>query len=242
MAVRSDALTTLANLKSAVGIASADTSKDSYLELCIDRATWLIESQCGRKFTEGTQGGFKARKYNGGASTHATTGVSDEDYVYFSGATLDRGGDTLVDPDTGQGFFYLPAWPVQANSVLTFALDVLSSRSSSGGETWDATSYAEFDSFVVDRPNGILRLLGGPFHHGFRNYRVTMAAGFQFGAAQPYVPPDLEALCIETAKGIYRDNRNVTSESIGTWSRSYNKDMEDQLVQQTLARYSRIAL
>jgi Phage gp6-like head-tail connector protein len=242
VAVATDAITTLANLKAAVGIATADTSKDTYLEQCINRATWLIEEMTGRKFNEGMNGGFKARRYNAGVSTHTTTTVADEDYIYFSGSTKDYGGDTVID-DHGNGAFYLPAYPVRANAEtgsVTFALATLSDRSSGGGgDTWDTTSYVEFDQFIVDRPNGILRLIGGIFAPGTRNYRVTMAAGFLYGGAQPYVPPDLEGLCIEMARGIFRDNRNVTSESIGTFSRSYNKDLEDPVIKRTLARYSR---
>lgn len=240
-----DALTTLANLKDTVGIATLDTSKDNHLERCINRATWLIENEAGRKFNEGMQGGLKARKYTDTTSpgTHGTTGVSNEDYIYFDGTTKDKGGHTLVNPESGTGEFYLPVFPVQANSVLTFGLAVLSARAA-GGETWDTASLVENDHFIVDRNNGILRLLGGVFAPGKKNYRVTMAAGFQFGSAQPYVPPDLEMLCIEMAKQLFRDNRAVTSESLGTWSRSYSAVLlqEDPVVQATLARYTRFSL
>lgn len=189
-------------------------------------------------------GGFKARRYNNGGSTHGTTGVTDEDYIYFDGTEKRFGGHTGVNPDTGLGEFYLPAYPVQANAVLTFALAVLSSRDSSGGEVWDTTSYTENDEYIVDRNNGVLRLLGGHFTPGTKNYRVTMAAGFQYGAAQPYVPPDLEMVCIEFAKQLYRDNRSVTSETLGTWSRSYNAELlkDDPIIQKTLAKYTRYAL
>ena len=246
MAVNADALTTLANLKAAVGIATADTSKDTYLEQCINRATWLIEDTTNRKFNEGQNGGLKARKYTDitTPSTHGTTGVSNEDYIYFSGTNKMHGGDTITD-ERGCGVFYLPAYPVRANSEtnsVTFALAVLNGRSNSGGDDWDTTAYAENDNYVVDRPNGVLRLLSGCFIPGTRNYRVTMAAGFLYGAAQPYVPPDLEGVCIELAKGIFRDNRNVTSESIGTWSRSYDKAREDPYVQRILQKYTRPVL
>lgn len=240
-----DALTTLDNLKNAVGVATADTSKDNHLERCINRATGVIEDMTGRKFNGGTQGGLKARKYNGASGSHTTTGITSEDYVYFSGYTRDCGGDTCVE--NGCGVFHLPAYPVRANDEAqsdAFALAILSTRGSGTGETWDTTSYVEFDQFVVDRQNGVLRLLGGPFAAGHRNYRVTMAAGFLYGAAQPYVPPDLEALCVEIAKGIYRDNRAVIGESIGSWSRQYSVTMlqEDQLTRAVLARYSRPVL
>lgn len=243
--MNTDALTTLANLKSAVGIATADTSKDTFLEQCINRATWLIEDATNRKFNNGTQGGLKARKYNGSSGTLTLGGsdtIASEDYLYVNGYTTDYGGDTIIE--NGHGVLYLPAYPVQANSVLTFQLAVLSDRGSgvSGGETYDATTYTEWDDFIVDRQNGILRLLGGPFSAGLRNYRITMAAGYLYGSAQPYVPPDLEGLCIEMAKGLYRDNRNLQSESIGSWSRSYDRQKEDPVTKGILARYLRPVL
>ena len=242
--LNSDALTTLANLKAAVNIATADTSKDTLLEQCINRATGLLEEMTNRKFNEGLSGGLKARNYNGSSGTLTLGGsdtIASEDYVYFSGIPKSHGGDALVD-DLGRGYVYLPAYPVLANSVLPFALDCLSSRSAAAGELWDATSYAEFDSFIVDRPSGVLRLLGGQFGWGEKNYRVTMAAGYRYGSAQPYVPPDLEAAVIELAKGIYRDNRGVTSESIGSWSRSFDRSKEDPVVCAAVAKYSRICL
>ena len=239
------ALATLSNLKDLVGVASADTSKDYHLERCLNRATWVIEHLTGRKFNNGTSGGLKARRYNGNTATppanvHGTTGVTDEDYLYFSGATKDQGGDTVID-ERGYGLYYLPAYPVQANSIVTFVLATLADRSA-GGETWDTTTLVEWVDYVVEREKGVLRFLGGRFATGFRNYRVTMAAGYQYGSAQPYVPPDLEALCIEIAKGLFRDNRTLQSESIGTWSRSYKANQEDPFVQETLSRYTRPVL
>src|SRR5206468_166749 len=100
----------------------------------------------------------------------------------------------------------------------------------------------EWVDFIVEREKGILYFVGCPYLGGMRNYRITMAAGYQYGSAQPYVPPDLEALCIEIAKGIYRDNRTLTSETIGTWSRSFSADKEDPVVQETIARYTRAVL
>jgi hypothetical protein len=239
----SDALTTLANLKSVVGIASADTSKDAYLEMCINRATGLIEEMTNRKSNSGLNGGLKARRYGSGfsGSVHPTTAVPDEDYLYFSGMPRNMGGETDTD-DLGRGVFYLPAYPVQANSVVTFALAVLYGRSAAGGEVWDETTHAEFDTFTVDRGNGVLRMIGSPFVWGEKNYRIKMAAGFQYGSVQPFVPSDLEGVCLELAKRIFRDNRNVTSESLGTWSRSFDRSKEDPFVTQVIAKYSRISL
>src|SRR5438552_3412172 len=103
MALGADALTTLANLKEFLNVASADTSKDAALTNVINRTSLWIEDATHRK--------LKARRYNNGGSTHATTGVTDEDYIYFSGWRRNEGGDTVVDP-AGYGLFYLPAWPV----------------------------------------------------------------------------------------------------------------------------------
>src|SRR5687768_1206673 len=130
MALKSSALTTLGNLKSALKIST--TTDDQHLEKAIDRASAWIESQTNRK--------LKARKYNGGSSTHGTTGIADEDYLYFSGRTLDRGGDTLIEE--GKGVYHLPQYPVQANAVLTFGLHLLFTRDENG-EVWDTTTYAE---------------------------------------------------------------------------------------------------
>lgn len=232
MAVSTTALTTLANARAALGIATADTSKDTLIEQYIDRATAQIESATERK--------LKARKYNNGGSTHGTTGVSDEDFLFFSGSTLDEGGDTVVDPN-GYGVFYLPQYPVQANADLTFALGVLTARTSAG-ETWSTTDLVEWEDYVVDREKGILRLLGGRFTPGFRNYRITMCAGYKVGNAHPYVPADLEQLCIALVKKMFRNESGVTSESLGTWSKSYDVSKADEYINATLAKYRRLSV
>ena len=233
------------NLKAALNISTSDTSEDTYLEKLIDRTTDWIEGQTGRKFNDNQQGGFKARKYNGGASTHGTTGVSDEEYIYFSGTTRDEGGDTLFDEQAGVSVFYLPAYPVQANSVLMFALAVnyRPGQHDLGGQTWDTTSYVEWDQYMVDRTNGVLRLLEGSFTPGYLNYRVTMAAGYATGgAAQPYVPDDLEQLCIDVARMAYRDSGNVRSESVAGVSRTFNDFKDHPLIAPTVAKYRRFSL
>src|SRR4051812_21987344 len=175
-----DALTTLENLKAALNVSTSDTSEDPYLERLINRASRWVESETERRSPDGKYG-LKARRYNGAAGSapdnvHETTGVPDEDHVYFSGHTKDRGGDTLSAPQTG-GVFHLPAWPVQSNSVLPFVLESLDARDGAG-ETWEE-DLTEFDDYVVDRERGVLRLLSGAFAWGHRNYRITMAAGYQ---------------------------------------------------------------
>src|SRR5205085_1478803 len=127
---------------------------------------------------------------------------------------------TLVS-QRGLGEYQLPVYPVQsgASPVVSFKLDVLSSRTSSGGEVWDTTSFTEYDQFIVDYDNGILRLLGALFVPGTRNYRITCTAGYLTGSAQPYVPSSLEELCLQWCKLVYKDSKNLSSESIGTWRR-----------------------
>lgn len=232
-----DALTTLDTFKEMSGIALADTSSDNMLERVINRTTAWIESETGRK--------LKARNYNGNSGTHGTTGVTAEDYIYFDGTTKNCGGDTIIENCLGE--FHLPQWPIQkspAANALTVELAVLSNRGSglSGGETWDTTSLAEWDDFIVDYNRGIIRLLGGIFSVGQRNYRLKCTAGYQVDAVQPYVPGDLEALCLELGKQIYEDKKNLLSESLGTWSRSFDRLKEDPLVTSVLGQYSKIAL
>lgn len=232
VAVSPSALTSLANLKSVLSIAAADTSKDTLLELTIDRATAWIENATERK--------LKARNYNGSGTAFTTTGVTSEDYLIFSGTTKDRGGDTVVDPQ-GYGQFYLPQFPVQANSVsqaITFALHALTDREAG---TWDTSSLVENSDYVIDRTNGVLTLLNGPFTPGLRNYRITCTAGY-LTSAQPYVPADLEELCIAVAKKMFRNEQGLQSESIGTWSRTYNVAEQNALIDETLARYRRFAI
>lgn len=242
-----DALTTLENLKAVLNVSTSDTSEDPYLERLINRASRWVESETERRSPDGKYG-LKARRYNGAAASapdnlHPTTKVPDENYVYFSGSTKDHGGDTVID-EGGYGLFFLPAWPVQANSVLTFQLASLSDRDSGlvGGESWDTDGLVEFDDYAVERESGVLRLLGGRLTPGFRNYRVQMAAGYQTGDAQPYVPDDLEQLTIELCRMLYRDTKNVRSESMAGLARTFGEAMQDPFVRQTIGRYKRFSL
>lgn len=251
MALNSDALTTLANLKEEVGIATADTSKDSRLERVINRATRWIEKETGRK--------LKARNYNGfnatgegsdfdhrtGSSGHT---VPSEDFLYFSG------NDAITD-DQGRGVLHLPVFPVlkvnsSARSVIhhpnaiTFRLDTIDDRGStvSGYQTW--TNLTEWDDYVVEQEAGIVKLLGSVFTPGIRNYRVKCTAGYSVGAAdtQPYTPDDLEELCILVAKHRFLDKDTVRSESLGTWSRSYDTEKINDVIEEKLSHFRRYSL
>lgn len=229
-----NSLTTLANLKDFVGVLSTDTSKDNFLERVINRTTLFLESQLNRK--------LKARRYNNGASTHPTTGVADEDYVYFSGTEKQLGGDTINDH--GYGVFYLPAFPVQPATeaaTVAFTLSSLSTRDQTG-ETWDSTLLLENRDYLLNRVTGELRLLSGRFVYGRHNYRVTMCAGYNTSATQPCVPEDLEGLCLEICYDVFNDSRNLQSETIGTWQRTWDNSKDDPYIQGLMAKYSRVVL
>lgn len=224
MAVAANALTSLANFKEAIGVpAATDSTNDPKYERFINRASDAIENQTGRK--------LKARHYDGGSGTHGTTGVADEDYLYFSGHTLDRGGDTIRD-ENGYGVLHLPQYPVEANSVVVFKLGVLVGRDDSGVE-WDDTQLLENRDFLLDRKNGVIRLLGGVFSSGYQNYRITCSAGYST------VPGDLEELCIEMAKKLLKNEGGVTSESIDSWSKSYDVKAASSFIDATLSLYRR---
>jgi gp6-like head-tail connector protein len=226
MSVAADALTTLANLKEAVGVASSDTSKDAYLERLINRATADIERMTNRK--------MKARNYNGVGTAFATTAVTSEDYIVFSGSTQDKGGDTLYE--SGYGVFYLPQFPIQSvTPSIAFAVHVLEDREEGD---W-GTSLVENRDYVIDRTNGILANLNGRFASGFRNYRITGTAGYLDNGAQPYVPYDLEELCIAMVKKLYRNEQGLQSESLGTWSRSYNTEQAEKQIKESLSMFTR---
>ena len=221
-----EALTTLDNLKERLGITG--TSRDNELERLINRATSRIEERTERK--------LKARRYDNGGSTHPTTNIPDEDYIYFSGTTLDKGGDTLVEQ--GCGIFYLPAWPIRADEEegsAAFKLEALSNRV---GDDW--AELIENQDYILDRPNGVLTLLNGRFTSGLRNYRITCAAGYLLADA-PHVPGDLEDLCILIAKGFTRE-AGITSEKLGTWSRSYDPQAARTEIDEGIARYRRWSL
>src|SRR5436309_1280478 len=97
--MKSNALTTLENCKSELSVKGS--SKDARLSRLIDSATAWIETQCNRKFV--------ARRYNGTTvpdktKYHPNTNVLDEDYLYFSGSTLDSGSYSYVSPSYGPSY------------------------------------------------------------------------------------------------------------------------------------------
>ncbi len=234
-------LTTVSDFKQSQNVSG--TADDAWIQQLITRSTAWIEGLTSRKFV--------ARQYNGatgtdGTATHPTTRVPDENYVYFDG------DPTLIEPNArspywGTGLFYLPQYPVQANTVLTFQLAVLQSRDdvSTTGDVWDTTGLKEGRDYLVDRTTGALRMFTGPFQAGVKNYRVKMAAGYMLPAATPaapWVPTDLQQLCIEMANLIYRGSKNLKSESIGPWNRTFETQKEDPYIASVLAAYTRVIL
>lgn len=222
-------LTTLENFKAALNVNA--TADDAWIQQIVSRATGWVEQATNRKLV--------ARRYDGSDGTdrtkvHPVTRVPDEDYFYFDGRAHCR-------DEGGRGLVYLPMYPIQPNAVLPFELAVLTGRTVSG-ETYDATQLLEFRDYVVDRNSGALRLLGGAFTEGVRNYRVKCAAGYALplsGPQPPFVPDELEQLCIELATLIYKDKKNLQSETIGSWSRVFNSQKEDPFISGVLAAYSR---
>lgn len=220
------ALTTLENLKAEIG--EKTTANDAVLCRLINRASSWIETQTNRN--------LKARNYGEtDDGYHSETEIDDEDYLYFSGDKLDDGGDTLCE--NGRGVFYLPQWPVQSNDQLEFKLESLTSRED---DTWEELE--ENVDYVIERKQGKLVLLSGAFTPGYRNYRVQACAGYLVSDENPFVPNDLEGLCIELAREIYEDKQNLQSESIGTWSRSFNTQKDKPFVQDTLDKYTRLVI
>lgn len=227
-------LTTVADFKLVYNVAGS--SDDQLIQRLITATSGWMEQECNRKFV--------ARRYNGAAAAapnnvHPTTTVFDEDYHYFDGdpSQVDRHG----------GLYYLPQYPVQPNSVLTFNLAILTSREavSGNGDTYSTTQLVEGRDYIVDRALGCIRLLGAPFEFGVRNYRVTYAAGFMLpgnSPAAPYVPTDLSQLCNNMMNNIYSDKANLASESTFTWSRSYDLSKEDPYVAGVLGNYKRFSI
>jgi hypothetical protein len=224
------ALTTVANLKEQLEVATADTSQDDRLTNVINRISSWLETQTNRK--------LKARNY-GNATAFAGTNVISEDYLYFD-------GDCRQVDDRGRGVLYLPV-PVVRPSVtaaLDFELAVLTDRQAGAdgeGDTWSATDLLEGRDYIVDYKNGKVTLLAGTFSTGTKNYRVTFTGGYYDSTAPAKVPQDLEALCIELCKQMHRESGNVSSESIGTWSKTYRPE-PDPFVKQAIADFTLLSL
>ena len=75
----------------------------------------------------------------------------------------------------------------------------------------------------------------------YSTFTFLGGAGFVYGSAQPYVPPDLEELGIARCKKILRDSETLRSETLGSWSREYDTQKEEQRIADILGRYTRFA-
>lgn len=213
-----ESLATLANAKRAIGIASTDTANDTLIEDTLNAATQWIQEQCNRKFGR--------RNYNDTSTAHAITGIGGEARYKFSG---DGRSMTHV----------LPQYPVDSASI---TIEELSSRATDGTETWSSSGLVTGYDYVVEWDKGIIRLLNHSFYAGILNYRVTYEAGYEEPAAPstpaaPWVPFDLQRCCIEVTKQMYKgDGSRITSERIGSWSRSF-AEKQNPIIEQTIGKY-----
>lgn len=210
MTVIVEALTTLAKIHTMLGIPTATTTDDTYLEELIAAATFAIQEYCGRKFVR--------RNYNGASGTHATTSVTSEDYIIFSGK--------------GKSRHALTQYPISSTG---FVLAELTNRDSVGVETWE-TLTAGVD-YLIDYDTGIITMLNGLFDRGDRNYRVTAAAGYQTQTAAPWVPYDLSQACAVMVREAYRESERLTSEKLGDITRSHDITKHRAMVEGVLDRY-----
>lgn len=209
MAVQDTALSTLANIKEHLSVSGS--GDDTKLEAFIDIVTDLLEDETARNLKGRNYNGFGTNFDHGSSET-----VASEDYLYFD-------GQDIVQDNNGYNVLYLEQWPVLRTSdsanALTFALAVLSDRTS-GGDTWDTSSFTEGDDYVVDYKNGIVRFMGAKPLGGLKKFRVTCTAGYT-GSSAPFVPSTLEYIVKELVGDIYNNKENIKSEKIGTWSREY---------------------
>ena len=221
MPVSAEALTTVDQAKRVLGIASATNTNNALIEMLIDAATQWIQDQCNRKFGR--------RDYNDGTEQHAVTGIGDESKYLFSG-------------DGKSSVLILPNYPVDSAS---FTLEELVSRDSTGAgsHTWTSSGYVTGYDYVVEWDKGIVRLLSGSFSAGTLNYRVTYEAGYEEPKAPgtpapPWVPADLQRCCDEVVKMMYeKSGGRVSSESIGTWSRSFDLSKDNPMVEMVIGKY-----
>lgn len=238
MSVKKTALATTANFETRHGVATGTDT--SLIELLINAATDWIEGNTDRK--------LKARNYNGfgTAFEHKTSGSGDmvdsENYVYFSGNA------EQVD-ENGNGVLFLPQYPVlfvhasgkdhlNHKNAVAFVLEELDSRSSGDGEVW--TALVRNDDYIVDQETGIITFLTRRMLTGTKNYRVTMTAGFSENTAQPYVPDDLQDVCLYIAGKLYREDMDKKSERDGSSSTDLIAFEDDKYVQLALTNYRKL--
>jgi hypothetical protein len=216
MALNADALVDLSTVKTALSISGS--AHDARLEQLIHSASAWIENTTGRK--------FKLRDYNGEEGEHEETAVPDEEMWVFSGDTLDNGGHTLLR--NFRGVVVVPNFPIVGDITIETLLD-------RQNETWDE-EIEENRDFTINRKTGEIILLAGGFGPGVHNYRITYSAGYED------IPHDLQQLCIDLVSLIFKDRRNLQSERIGAWSRTWDMSREDPIFAGTLSRYTRFKL
>lgn len=204
MAVKNDALTTLANLKERLGI--SDSGEDTKLNNIIDRCSSWFEHKVNRK--------IKVRNYDG-ATNHAGNSIAYEQPLF-----IDR--EDIVPTEEGLKL-YLPQYPLQRGGAndITFEFAYLTNRTSSG-ETFSTSGFQEWEDWIVvdEGLYGEITLSstpGTPFiDYGQRIFRIKASLGYQT------VPDDIEAAVLELCTDVYESRGNLTSERIEGWARSYS--------------------
>lgn len=214
--MRPDVLCTLEAAKLGLGLAPSASGDDTRISLLIEAATDVIERAAGRKFVR--------RNYNDGdaAATptyHTTTQVPDEPRLLIDG--------------NRQTSVILPNFPVVDDSGFIF--ESLATRAAAG-DTW--TVLVKNEDYILDRVRGMIRVNGGYLSKGIRNYRVTYEAGFLLHDKAPWVPADLQEMCVQLVREGMQDNSRVTSEKIGEWSRSYDVNKANPFLEAVQNKYA----
>lgn len=214
------ALTTLANLQERLGISGSDDK----LKNIINRVSRFIEDTIDRK--------LMARNYDG-STTHAGTSIAAENPLFFDWQDFVK---------TSRGYeLYLPAWPIQKGGAqdITFELAYLSERNSSG-ETYATANIAEWTDYILEKEEGTILFINHPIivagYPDVRIYRLKATLGFTS------IPPAVEMACLELCEMMYLGGKGVTSERLGSWSKTYDLSANEKMVRNALGAYCRYSL
>lgn len=213
------ALTTLEAAQQKLGTSG---NEDKIIN-CINRVTTHIERVTDRK--------IMARNYDG-FTKHAQTQIAAENPLYFD-------WDDFVETDQGWEL-YLPEFPIHrgdSTKDVTFELAYLASRDSSG-ETFATSNITEWVDYIVKEDEGTILFLNHPLvksglDYGVRMYRLKATLGYET------IPHDIEALCLELLREIYRDSSNVSMERLEGWSKSYDLSKNNRYIEEVMVSYAR---
>jgi hypothetical protein len=211
-------LTTLANAKEELGIASADTSQDARIGRLITRASSAIEAYCSRRF--GLQTVDEAMEWNERARLAlSVVPLASITSVKFDGAALAAEDYELEDRDSGMIFLRSSA---AAGSLASSEVYV-------PGITRDARGEEGRHLWVV-------RYVGG--------WWLPSMSGSP--GTNPLMPADLEAIALDAVRAMHpaagRDP-GIQSERLGDWNATYGPIGTSGLpagIEARLMRYVRI--